>query len=37
MVDADIAISVDGYAARPNQSLEHPFGVLTDLSYRVAR
>ena len=26
MVTADIAISVDGYAAGPNQSLEHPFG-----------
>ncbi len=26
MVTADIAISVDGYAAGPNQSLENPFG-----------
>jgi len=26
IVSADIAISVDGYAAGPNQSLENPFG-----------
>ena len=35
MVTADIAISVDGYAAGPNQSLENPLGE-GDLQLHVA-